>query len=130
MDDIYEIQHAIDGLIGTKTKLVRKKRNESDKKKDLFTSIIHQIEIIQNRNRLIYADFKLNLSEYDEPYNQVIDNLIYYTFNKEAADLIMFYCYDRIDINGNVTPIIDYNGQELFFDTPEQLWSYISVINK
>jgi hypothetical protein len=130
MNDVFEIQDAIDVLIGTKTKLIRKKRNESDKKKDLFIAIIHQIEIIQNRNRLIYADFKLNLSEYDEPYNQVIDNLIYYTFNKDAADLIMFYCYDRIDINGNVTPIIGYDGQELFFDTPEQLWVYILTLNK
>ena len=83
--EIEGIQSQINSLIGTNTKIVRRKKNNEDIKHELFINIITQIELVINRSTLVHSDFKIDLSDYDEMYLQIIDNLIYIEHNKEAV---------------------------------------------
>jgi hypothetical protein len=88
-EEIEGIQNQINGLIGTNTKIVRRKKNNEDIKHELFINIITQIELVINRSTLVHSDFKIDLSDYDEMYLQIIDNLIYLSFGTQAAELII-----------------------------------------
>jgi hypothetical protein len=122
--EIEGIQNQINSIIGTNTKIVRRKKNNDDIKHELFINIITQIELVLNRSTLVHSDFKIDLSDYDEMYLQIIDNLIYLTFGTQAADLIIHYCYDRIEMDGSI-PYVDADGVEREISDPEQLWQVV-----
>ena len=125
--DIENIQNQINNIIGTNTKIVRRKKTNDDIKHELFTSIITQIELVLNRSSLVRSDFKIDLSDYDEMYLQIIDNLIYLSFGSQAAELIIHYCYDRVEMDGSI-PYVDANGNECEISDPEQLWQVVKKL--
>ena len=125
--EIEGIQNQINNLIGTSTKIVRRKKNNEDIKHELFISIITQIELVINRSTLVRSDFKIDLTDYDEMYLQIIDNLIYLSFGTKAADLIIHYCYDRIEMDGSI-PYVDEQGIEHEISDPNQLWQVIKKL--
>lgn len=120
-EEIEGIQNQINNLIGINTKIVRRKKNNEDIKHELFINIITQIELVINRSTLVHSDFKIDLSDYDEMYLQIIDNLIYLSFGTQAAELIIHYCYDRLEMDGSI-PYTDIKGVEREISNPEQLW--------
>lgn len=125
--DIEGIQNQINNIIGANTKIVRRKKNNDDIKHTLFINIITQIELVLNRSTLVHSDFKIDLSDYDEMYLQIIDNLIYLSFGTKAADLIIHYCYDRLEMDGSI-PYVDENGNEIEISDPEQLWRVVKKL--
>jgi hypothetical protein len=125
--EIEGIQNQINSIIGTNTKIVRRKKNNEDIKHELFISIITQIELVINRSTLVRSDFKIDLTDYDEMYLQIIDNLIYLSFGTKAADLIIHYCYDRIEMDGSI-PYINEKGVEIEISDPEQLWQIVKKL--
>jgi hypothetical protein len=125
--EIEGIQNQINNIIGTNTKIVRRRKNNEDIKHELFINIITQIELVINRSTLVHSDFKIDLSDYDEMYLQIIDNLIYLSFGSQAAELIIHYCYDRIEMDGSI-PYVDANGNELEISDPEQLWRVVKKL--
>jgi hypothetical protein len=125
--EIEGIQNQINSIIGTNTKIVRRKKNNEDIKHELFISIITQIELVINRSALVRSDFKIDLTDYDEMYLQIIDNLIYLSFGTKAADLIIHYCYDRIEMDGSI-PYVDEKGIEYEISDPNQLWQVVKKL--
>jgi hypothetical protein len=125
--DIEGIQNQINNIIGANTKIVRRKKNNDDIKHELFINIITQIELVLNRSTLVHSDFKIDLSDYDEMYLQIIDNLIYLSFGTQAAELIIHYCYDRLEMDGSI-PYVDADGNEREISDPEQLWQVVKKL--
>ncbi len=125
--EIEGIQNQINSIIGANTKIIRRKKNNEDIKHELFINIITQIELVINRSTLVHSDFKIDLSDYDEMYLQIIDNLIYLSFGTQAAELIIHYCYDRIEMDGSI-PYIDEHGVEREISNPEQLWQIVKKL--
>jgi len=125
--EIEGIQNQINSIIGTNTKIVRRKKNNDDIKHELFINIITQIELVLNRSTLVHSDFKIDLSDYDEMYLQIIDNLIYLSFGSQAAELIIHYCYDRLEMDGSI-PYVDADGNEREISDPEQLWQVVKKL--
>jgi hypothetical protein len=125
--DIEGIQNQINNIIGANTKIVRRKKNNDDIKHELFINIITQIELVLNRSTLVHSDFKIDLSDYDEMYLQIIDNLIYLSFGTQAAELIIHYCYDRLEMDGSI-PYVDTDGNEREISDPEQLWQVVKKL--
>ena len=125
--EIEGIQNQINSIIGTNTKIVRRKKNNDDIKHELFINIITQIELVLNRSTLVHSDFKIDLSDYDEMYLQIIDNLIYLSFGTQAAELIIHYCYDRLEMDGSI-PYVDADGNEREISDPEQLWQVVKKL--
>jgi hypothetical protein len=67
MDSEYkQIQLGIDSILNTKTFIRRKKKTQSDKKRELFHQVINGIDELNNRQTIMYADLDLDFSNYDE----------------------------------------------------------------
>ena len=124
-----EIQTVINQLLNVKSLVRGKKKTQEAKKKELFISIITAIEKIINRQDLMYAEFNLDLSNYDEAFLDTIDALIILHFGKEGAELIAYYLWDRIASDGTVIPLMDIQGKEVFLETAQDLWNLLVVIN-
>lgn len=128
LNEFREIQTAVDAILNVKSIAKRKKKNDSEKKRELFFQIIHSMEEMNVRQSILFADLTLDFSSYDEMFFKVIDQLILLHFGKKAANLIDFYLYERINPDGTINPVYSENGDELYINDAYQLWDLIQVI--
>ena len=129
IEDFKEIKNAVDEILKTSSVVRRKKRNESDKKRELFCHVINSIEHLNIRGSLAFADLQLDMEKYDEKFFEVIDSLIYISFGKECAELISFYLWNRVNNDGSINPVLDETGEEIIIQNPYELYEILSKIN-
>ena len=127
--ELNEIQYAINTLLNVKSLVRRKKKSQSDKRKELFITIINSIEQIVTRQNMMYMELQLDFTKYDEPFLDTIDALIILHFGKEGADLISWYLWERLNPDGTINPVTDEHGNEITINTPAELWSVLVSTN-
>jgi hypothetical protein len=127
--DFKGIQTGVETILNAKTVVRRKRRTESDKKKELFNALINVLEEIRVRQALMYADLSLDFSTYDEKYLSAIDILLHMRFGPKSADIIAFYLYDRLNQDGTVNPLIVNGQHEVTLNNPYDLWDFLCKVN-
>ena len=127
--DYKQIQLGVDSIIGTKTIIRRKKKSTADKKRELFFNIINGIDELNVRQNIMYGDLSLDFADYDEKFFTVVDMLIYMHFGKQCTELIGFYLYERINVDGTINPVIVNDNEEVLLETPYDLWNLICKVN-
>lgn len=127
--ELTEIQHAINNILNVKSLIRRKKKSQSEKRRELFISIINSIELIVSRQNIMYADLQLDFAKYDESFLDTIDALIILHFGKEGAELISWYLWERLNLDGTINPVLDEEGNELAINTPAELWAVLLSTN-
>jgi hypothetical protein len=123
------IETAVDTLLNLKSYVRRKKRNEQDKKREIFVQIINGIEEVIIRSNIAMVDYGIDYSKYDDSFLMVIDALIYMNFGKDAAELISFYIWDRVNPDGSINPVLDEEENEIVLKDANQLWDLILKVN-
>ena len=122
------VKSTLETMIGTDLSLKRKKKSEHDLNRELFEKIIIALEKNNVRTAIIGAEFDLDLSKYDESFYEVIDNLMVMQFGKQAAEVIFFYVYERLNPDGSINELRDMNDNPIILNTPTDLWDLINVI--
>lgn len=124
-----EIQVVINEILNVKSLIRRKKKNQSDKKKELFISIINAIEHVSNRQNLMYVDLQVDFSTYDESFLDIVDALVILHFGKEGAELIAYYLWERVNPDGSINPLVDESGNPVVLETASDLWETLLLMN-
>ena len=122
------VKQTLETMIGTDLSLKRKKKNEQDLNKELFETIIIALERANVRTALVGTEFQIDLSKYDETFYEVIDFLLVMQFGKEAAEVIFFYVYERMNPDGSINELRDINDNPIILNNPSDLWDLINVI--
>lgn len=122
------IKQSIETIIGTDTVLKRKKKTEEDLNRESFEKIIQLMDEIQVRDVLMMADLGLDYSKYNEKFYEVIDRMFGLHFGAEAAEIIFFYIYERINPDGSVNELADQNDQPVALNSPTDLWYLVNHI--
>jgi len=71
--------------------------------KELFEEIILKLQLMHEKGRKTY-DLGIDLMEYTEPYERVIDVLLKSHFNNEQIGWIDWYLYERPSLLKNGKP--------------------------
>jgi hypothetical protein len=120
---------------GHKLKLQESPKSKLKKKKELFIGLIQSYENCWFRSNALYNDFGINLIEYEEEFFIMLENLIYLHFGETKGQIIIWYIYDRVDMetgeSGNIIlenedehgnkSIIEYK-----VENAEQLWEFLN----
>jgi hypothetical protein len=122
------VKQTLETMIGTDLSLKRKKKSENDLNRDMFEKIIIALEKTNVRTAIVGAEFDLDLSKYDESFYEVIDNLIVMQFGKQAAEVIFFYVYERMNPDGSVNELRDVNDNPVILNNPTDLWELVNLI--
>ena len=122
------VKTTLETMIGTDLSLKRKKKSEHDLNKELFEKIIIALERTNIRTALVGTEFDVDLSKYDETFYEVIDNLMLMQFGKQAAEVIFFYVYERMNPDGTINELRDINDNPIILNSPSELWDLINVI--
>ena len=129
MEEYKEVKLAVDEMLKINSVVRRKKKQEADKKRELFCGVINSIEQLNIRGTLALADLNLDLGSYDEKFFEVIDALIYINFGKECTELISFYLWNRMNPDGTINPILSDDGGEIYLSSPYELYDLLMKIN-
>jgi hypothetical protein len=122
------VKITLEEMIGTDLSLRRKKKNENDLNRELFEKIINALERANIRTAIVGTEFSIDLSNYDELFYDVIDNLVRMNFGKEASELIFFYVYERLNPDGTINELRDQNDVPIILNNPTELWDLVNVI--
>ena len=122
------VKTTLETMIGTDLSLKRKKKSEHDLNRELFEKIIIALERANIRTALVGTEFDIDLSKYDETFYEVIDNLMLMQFGKQAAEVIFFYVYERMNPDGSINELRDANDTPIVLNSPTELWDLINVI--
>ena len=122
---------------------LKQKQSVSNNTKQFFIDIVTLFDGVYQRT--IEMDiFGINMETYDDGFYILIENLILKTYSEWKTELILWYIYDRFNENEELMPLIlqeeekngeeqdeeEQDGEEIFVETPEQLWDLIKKIDK
>ena len=122
------IKQSIEDIIGTDTVLRRKRKTEEDLNRESFEKIILLMDEIQVRSALLHSELGLDYSNYDEKFYEIIDRMFTLNFGKEAAEIIFFYVYERINPDGTINNLVDQNNEVVPINSPSDLWYLVNHI--
>lgn len=127
-ESIDGFKKSIESIIGSDTKLKKKKKTELDLKQEHFVQILNSIEDVYNRGVLLEKEFNLNFSDYDEKFWAVIDNLLVFHFGREYSELIFYYIYERLNPDGTINPLVNEKKEEIYLNSANDLWNLIYAL--
>jgi hypothetical protein len=116
------VKVAIDKIIGQETSLRKLKKNQEDQKRILFNRIIDTIITTEERSVMLGEGYKMDMTDYNQPFFDIITDFLSYSFNKKQVNLINFYLYDRYCADGSVLDLIEEDGSILPLNTSNDLW--------
>ena len=117
---------------------LKQKQSVSSNTKQFFIDIVTLFDGV-NQRTVEMDSFGINMETYDEGFYILIENLILKTYGEWKTELILWYIYDRFNENEELMPLIlqeeeqdeeEQDGEEIFVETPEQLWDLIKKIDK
>jgi hypothetical protein len=135
MDD--ELKHNLEAgfnkLFNSPVIIRKKKRDQALKKKALFISLITQYENSLNKSVKLQTEFAIDLFDYEGPYFEVIDKLMLLMWGGDVYEIITYYLYERLNLDGSLNSIIETNEEgietEVFLKTSEELYNYLIQVN-
>jgi hypothetical protein len=112
---------------------LKQKQSVSNNTKQFFIDIVTLFDGVYQRT--IEMDiFGINMETYDDGFYILIENLILKTYGEWKTELILWYIYDRLNENEELMPLTlqeeEQDEEEIFVETPEQLWDLIKKIDK
>ena len=122
------IKQSIEDIIGTDTVLRRKRKTEEDLNRESFEKIMLMMDEIQVRSALLHSELGLDYSNYDEKFYEIIDRMFTLSFGREAAEIIFFYVYERINPDGTINNLIDQDNEIVPINSPSDLWYLVNHI--
>jgi len=117
---------------------LKQKQSVSNNTKQFFIDIVTLFDGVYQRT-VEMDSFGINMETYDDGFYILIENLILKTYGEWKTELILWYIYDRFNENEELMPLIlqeeeqdgeEQDGEEIFVETPEQLWNLIKKIDK
>lgn len=127
------LEEGFEKLFNSQVTIKKQRRNNALKKKALFISLIDQYEKSISKSMKLQTEFAIDLFEYEEPFYSIIDKLMLLMWGANVYELVTFYLYERINLDGTPNYLIETgeNGveREIYLNTAEDLYNYLIQID-
>ena len=120
-----EIKEVLEKILGSSLNIHSENLSEEDKLKEEFLKTIDLFEEVWKRQDKLDIELGIDFGTYDDKFFKIIEGFIYFSFDPVAAGAILFYVYSRYDMEGNLIPFIDDEGEEYLMANAEDLWEYL-----
>ena len=130
-DNIKKIQKSIEDILGTKSKLLKKRPSVKDKEREHFNVILNTLAYLNSRSIGLKHDYKVDFIEYEDPFFNIIESFMKLHFAKEQRSIINWWLYDKFLPSGDILILNDNEThEEIPTETPEDIWYLIKKIKK
>jgi len=109
---------------------VATKKTSQDMEKLLFIEAVRLLQDLRDRSEVL-AEMGLDLTEYENAYYDLIQNLLRMSFRDAQIELINYFVYqlpDQEDFEGTLELTKGKKTIKRPFSTPEDLWEVLKEI--
>ena len=96
--------------------------------RQVFVKMINTLEESWEKQNSIY-ELGIDLSGYDLPLYNVIENLLRLIFGPKKAELVFWYIYSRKNPDGTTIKLVDKNNNAIELNNPSELFDLIHSIS-
>ena len=130
-ENVKKIKKYIDEILNTKSSLTAKRPLKQDKLRQLFCTILNEIQFVNARSVGMKHDFNIDFTEYDEPFFKAIEALMKLHFSTQQRNMVNWWLYDKFLPSGDVLILNDNEtNKEIPTETPEDLWDLIHKLDE
>ena len=130
-ENVKKIKKYIDEVLNTKSSLTAKRPLKQDKLRNLFCTVLTELQFINARAIGMKHDYAVDLSEYDDPFFKTIESLMKLHFNDKQRSMINWWLYDKFLPSGDILILNDNEThEEIPTDTPEDIWDLLQELKK
>lgn len=120
------LKAGFDKMLQADTIIRRQNLTLKNKKKTYFCSIVRKYEELLGKSMIIQSQFGLDMSSYENPFFNLIDDIFLFSWGDDVYQLIQFYLYEKIDLQtGDEQFLTGPGGEEIYLRTPEDLFMFI-----
>ena len=109
---------------------IKVKSNSMDSNEKIFAFIIDSLEESKKIENGVFETSHIDVTSITDPLWSAIMESFQLLWGENIAEIIYFYMHDRIDEEGEITPLIGLDGKEYYFNNVKDLWSYIKHNNE
>lgn len=117
-----DIKNLFNQVLGSEVTI---KDNIDATEEGVFLAFIKKLEESYEVENKLFEVSGIELAKVTDPLWFVLENSFKFLYGEEAADLILWYIFDRFNPDGSIVPLEDENGKEYIFENAKDLWSYI-----
>lgn len=130
---IPQLKEIINSRFGVESSIrTNKSKSVVAKEKKIFKRVIKRIEEIDERSTQMLEKYKIDLSDFEDEYFEVIELLFNLHYTAVQIDIIKAYLYINRDEHGNRLETIeitkDKKTQVYPFKTVDDLWDVIQKV--
>jgi hypothetical protein len=112
-----------------------KSKQKGLSEKDIFINVVDILDQCWERSNQFTLEWGFDVSNYDEPFYLMIENLFYIKYGEWKTDIVLWWAYNRFNENDELMPIklndhVEKTEEEVFVETPEELWEFLKRIDK
>ena len=82
------------------------------------------------RSQEIQEKFGLDLWSWEDLFAKSLEGIIYYTFEEEVAEVILWYIYEHYLAEGPEDKIVNFGEEQFMIETSEDLYDLICLVEE
>jgi len=133
VDPRKKIRQVLHSVYPLRYRIKQKEPNQDYMNKKLFIEVLNQMRQIEERRDFMEEEIGMDMTQYEEQFFAVIENLMKMHFTKEQLALIQMYLYQLIpdkEWDGTITIDVGKKEEIVKFKKPEDVWNVISKFIK
>ena len=98
--------------------------------KKIFIEVLQELKLIEERRDFMEEEIGMDMTQYEDQFFSVIENLFKLAFNKQQLGLIQLYLYQLVpdkEWDGTITIELGKEEKVVNFKTPEDVWNTINL---
>ena len=111
-------------LIGKGINIQENKKSEKLKEEQFFLDIISELCQMEAKSQIMSSS-GINVMEYEEGYLKVINALLKKHFGEAKSQIIMWWVFESINPEGEISALVDENKKEHIINTPQELYKFL-----
>ena len=111
-------------LIGKGINIQENKKSTKLKEEQFFFDILTELCQLEAKSQILSAT-GVNIMEYEDGYLKVIDLLLEKHFGEAKSQIIMWWVFESINPEGDISMLVEENGKKHLLTTPEELYKFL-----
>ena len=111
-------------LIGKGINIQESKKSTKLKEEQFFFDILTELCQLEAKSQILSAT-GVNIMEYEDGYLKVIDSLLEKHFGETKSQIIMWWVFESINPEGEISTLVDENQKHHLLKTPEELYKFL-----
>ena len=111
-------------LIGKGINIQENKKSTKLKEKQFFIDLLAELCQMEAKSQIL-SSTGINTMEYEEGYLKIINVLLEKYFGEAKTQIIMWWVFESINPEGEVSALVDENKKEHIINTPDELYKFL-----